>query len=63
MAKYIEVIAGAHKGLQCFVRSAFKDADFYETFSGLKLKKADCKEIEYENNWKPERDRGCRGER
>lgn len=60
MAKYIEVISGEHKGLRCFVRKEKKEETFFRTFDDILLKKEDCKVLDYEKNWIPEKDPGCR---
>ena len=59
MAKYIEVISGKNKGLKCFVRNNTTNG-FFTTFDGQILDMAECKVIEYEKNWVPTKDNGCR---
>ena len=59
MAKYIEVIAGEHKGLICYVRES-KDPESYETFEKVLIKKSDCRDVDFEKVRISDPNPGCR---
>jgi hypothetical protein len=59
MAKYIEVVRGENKGLRCYVRSS-NAGEYFKTFDNQMIKKSDCVILDYEKNWTPEKDPGCR---
>jgi hypothetical protein len=60
MAIYVEVLKGEHQGMLCFVRQSEDNDEFYETFDREKIKKEDCKVLDYEKNRVVDTHPGCR---